>query len=220
MTLRAVVFDMDGVLVDSEPLWHEAEREVFGALGLALSVADCQQTTGVRIDNVVAHWRAARPECFTNVDDAAVVRAIVDGVVARVRARGAPMRGATEAIMWCHERGLKVGLASSSPLSIIEAVLDRLGVRAQFATVQSAEHLPKGKPDPLVYQLACRALDVDAAAACAVEDSSSGIRAGVAAGMFVVAVPDKAAGVPAALGEAHVVIDDLFALPAVLGPRL
>lgn len=218
--LQAVVFDMDGVLVDSEPLWHEAEREVFSRCGLELSVADCQQTTGVRIDTVVAHWRARRPECFVDVDDAAVVDAIVAAVVARVRARAEPMRGAREAVAWCHERGLRVGLASSSPMVLIDAVLERLQLRALFQTVQSAELLPRGKPDPLVYQLACKALGVDVAAACAVEDSSSGIRAGVAAGMYVVAVPDRAAAAPAALGEAHAVIDDLTALPTRLAPLL
>lgn len=217
--LQAVVFDMDGVLVDSEPLWHEAERAVFSRLGFELSIADCQSTTGVRIDNVVVHWRQRHPQCFVGVDDHAVVEMIVAEVVMRVRARAEPMRGAREAIAWCHERGLRVGLASSSPRVLIDAVLERLALRDLFQTVQSAEHLPRGKPDPLVYQLACKALDVDVAAACAVEDSSSGIRAGVAAGMYVVAVPDRAAAPPAALGEAHAVIDDLTALPALLAKR-
>ncbi len=223
----AVVFDMDGVLVDSEPLWHEAEIEVFGALGLTLTRADCQQTTGVRIDNVVKHWREQHALLFRNVDDTAVVGRIVDGVIARVTARGAPMPGAVEAVGDVARRGWPIGLASSSPRAIIEAVLERLQVPGHeggasgplkqcFAAVCSAEHLPHGKPDPAVYLEACRLLGVDPRRAVAVEDSSSGIEAGKNAGMIVVAVPDPSAAPPKSLALADVVIASLRELPAVL----
>lgn len=216
MTIEAVVFDMDGVLVDSEPLWHEAEIDVFGAIGLSLTVAQCQQTTGVRIDGVVRHWRALHPALFAAVDDDALVARIVAGVVARVAARGTPMKGAFAAVDDAARRGLQIGLASSSPRAIIEAVLVRLQVRDRFAAVCSAEHLPRGKPDPAVYLDACRALGVDPRRAVAVEDSSSGIEAGKNADMFVVAVPDPSAAVPKSLGLADVVIGSLLELPAVL----
>ena len=114
----AVVFDMDGVLVNSEPLWHEAEIEVFGALGVTLTVSDCQQTTGVRVDGVVKHWRAQRAERFVGVDDDAGVAQIVSGVIDRIAARGAPMEHAIEAIDDVAARGLRLGLASSSPMGI------------------------------------------------------------------------------------------------------
>ena len=210
----AVVFDMDGVLVNSEPLWHEAEIEVFGALGVPLTPADCQQTTGLRVDVVVQHWRA-RAGGF-DVDDATVVARIVQGVVARIAARGEPMDHAIEAVVDVARRGWRVGLASSSPLSIINAVLDRLQLRQHFAAVCSAEHLPRGKPDPAVYLEACAALGVDPARAVAVEDSNSGIRAGRNAGMIVVAVPDPAAGPVAAVDVADAVIGSLRELPALL----
>jgi sugar-phosphatase len=213
---RAVVFDMDGVLVDSEPLWHEAEIDVFGGYGVALSVAVCQQTTGVRIDAVVRHWRGKFPACFADVVDQDVVDRVVAAVIARVEHRGTPMAGALAAIDDVGARGWRIGLASSSPLRIIEAVLRRLEVGHRFDAVVSAELLPRGKPDPLVYRQACRALDVDEAFAVAVEDSSSGIQAGKAAGMYVVAVPDAAAARPGALDEADVVIGSLLELPAAL----
>ncbi len=214
--MKAVVFDMDGVLVDSEPLWHEAEQDVFGRYGVALSVADCQQTTGVRIDNVVRHWREKFPDNFKDVDDKDVVSAVVAEVVARVKQRGTPMRGAFEAIEDVARRGWQVGLASSSPLSIIDAVLARLQVRSRFAAVVSAEHMPSGKPDPMVYLEACRALGVAAEDAVAIEDSNSGIKAGLAAGMVTIAVPDTAAAAPEALKDAHVVLGSLLELPPIL----
>ena len=211
-----VVFDMDGVLVDSEPLWHEAEIAVLAPLGVPLTRELCLQTTGVRVDGVVRHWRARHP--WGDVPaDADVVAAIVDGVVQRVRARAEPMRGAHEALASVAD--LPLGLASSSPQRIIDAVLDRLAVRARFSVVQSAESLPRGKPDPLVYRLACESLGIDPRHAVAVEDSSSGLRAAHAAGMIVVAVPDPAAHVPDALDLADVVLDSLLAFPRWLAAQ-
>ena len=216
MTIDAVVFDMDGVLVNSEPLWHEAEIEVAASLGFVLSIAECQQTTGVRVDGVVRHWRSQRPHAFAGVTDQEVIRRIVAGVVERVERQGAPMLGAVEAVVDAADRGFGVGLASSSPFVIIDAALRRLQVRDLFGVVCSAEHLPKGKPDPAVYLEACGGLGVDPKRAVAVEDSSSGILAGKNAGMFVVAVADAAAAPPAALDVADVVITSLRELPALL----
>ena len=97
-SIRAVVFDMDGVLVDSEPLWHETEREIFARYGVHLSAKDCQETTGVRIDGVVRHWRERFPDRFAGVVDEDVVDALVRGVVARVEQRGTPLEGAVAAV--------------------------------------------------------------------------------------------------------------------------
>lgn len=215
-SLTAVVFDMDGVLVDSEPLWHEAEIEAFAKRGLTLSKLDCQQTTGVRIDQVVVFWRERCPEAFVGVDDRVVVDDIIAGVAARIAARGEAMAGVAEAIDDVARRGLRIGLASSSPQILIDAVLDRLQLRPRFAAVVSAERMPRGKPDPAVYLEACHKLGVSPEDAVAVEDSSSGIVAGKNAGMFVVAIPDAAAARPAALDRADVVIASLRELPAVL----
>ena len=208
---HGVVFDMDGVLVDSEPLWHEAECAVLAPLGVPLTPALCLQTTGVRVDGVVRHWRERYPWGVSPSDDE-VVLAIVQGVVERVRARAQPMPGAMGALDVV--RGVPCGLASSSPEAIIAAVLARLGVRDRFGVVQSAEHLPRGKPDPLVYLLACEALGVDPRHTVAIEDSSSGLRAAHAAGMIVVAVPDPAAHVPDALPLATAVLPSLEHFPA------
>jgi HAD superfamily hydrolase (TIGR01509 family) len=211
--IAGVVFDMDGVLVDSEPLWHEAEIAVFGSLGVVLTPELCRQTTGVRIDAVVAHWRAAHPWGPWPSNEE-VVNAIVDDVVARVASRAEPMRGVHSALRAVS--GLKTGLASSSPQRLIDVVLDRLGLRGAFQVVQSAEHLPHGKPDPTVYLLACKALGLDPRHAVAIEDSDSGLRAAHAAGMIVVAVVDPAGPRPKGLGVADVVLESLEDFPAWL----
>jgi HAD superfamily hydrolase (TIGR01509 family) len=213
---RAVVFDMDGVLVDSEPLWHEAEIEVFGRHGIALTSADCAETTGVRIDAVVEHWRGRFPAAFQGVKSAAVVDAIVAGVVERVSLRGQAMRGVDEAIAAVASHGMPLAVASSSPPAIINAVLQRLGVRHHFAAVLSAWGLPRGKPDPEVYFAACAALGHDPGDVVAIEDSQSGLLAGLAAGMMVIGVPDPRVPPPAALSQVSVVLLDLYGLAGVL----
>jgi len=213
---QAVVFDMDGVLVDSEPLWHEAEIEAFARCGVTLTKADCQETTGVRIDLVVQHWRRRFPAALARADDDVIVDDVVRGVVARVAARGAPMTGLADAIAAVRALGVPVGLASSSPPTIIAAVLDRLGIASLFRDVRSAWKLPRPKPDPAVYLDACAALGVSPADALAIEDSESGLRAALRAGMMVVAIPDPASRPPPSAAEADVVIADLTGLRAAL----
>jgi len=207
---------MDGVLVDSEPLWHEAEIEVFGRHGIALTSADCAETTGVRIDAVVEHWRRRFPVAFSGAESAAVVDAIVAGVVERVSLRGEAMHGVDEALAAVASHGLSLAVASSSPPAIIDAVLSRLGVRARFAAVLSAWGMPRGKPDPEVYFAACAALGHDPADVVAIEDSQSGLLAALAAGMMVVGVPDSRVLPPPALDRACVVLGDLSGLAGVL----
>lgn len=211
----AVVFDMDGVLIDSEPLWHEAEIAAFGAHGVVLTVEDCLETTGVRIDAVVRHWQERHPLALGAVHAGVLIDSIVAGVIARVLDRGEAMPGAHAALDAVLEADMGLALASSSPPAIISAVLGRLDVEARFATVHSAWGLPRGKPDPAVYLAACESLGVDPADAVAVEDSQSGLLAGLAAGMMVVAVPDPRARPPEAAARAAACLPDLWHLPAL-----
>jgi mannitol-1-/sugar-/sorbitol-6-/2-deoxyglucose-6-phosphatase len=212
--IDAVIFDLDGVVVASEPLWHKAEVEVFRSVGVPLTPAMCLETTGVRVDAVVRHWHARHPWTSPSLKEVEVL--VVAAVAALVAAEGAPMPGAIEAVDHVRACGLKVGVASSSPRVIIAAALARLGIANHFGTVQSAEGLLRGKPDPEVYLRTCAALGVVPARAVAVEDSDSGIRAALAAGMICVAVPDPAAHTPAALSKAHAVLSDLRRFPAWL----
>lgn len=210
--LQAVIFDMDGVLVDSEPLWHQAEIAAFAEVGLPLTPAECLETTGLRVDAVVEHWRTKRGG---DAHFSGVAAAIVDTMEQLLRTCP-PKPGAVEAVADVRLRGLRVAIASSSALRLIQAVVANLGLTLD--AVCSAEHEPFGKPHPGVYLSAARALGVDPAACLAVEDSANGIRAALAAGMEVVAVPDQhvAAEVLAGLD----VLSSLRDFPAALDARV
>jgi beta-phosphoglucomutase-like phosphatase (HAD superfamily) len=185
--IEAVVFDMDGVLIDSEPMWRAVEREVFASVGIDLAEEDLFPTMGVRIADVVDRWYARHP--WSDPSREAVAGSIVDGVVRAIGDRGRLLDGATAAVDHVRGLGLRVALASSSPMSLIRAVLSLDGLAARFDAVVSGEDEEIGKPDPAVYLSAARALDVPPERCLAVEDSMNGVRAAKAAGMVCVAVP-------------------------------
>jgi len=188
--LRAVIFDMDGVLLDSEPLWQEAEIEVFASVGIALDRGLCLRTMGLRSDEVVAYWYGRRP--WRAPSPAAVERELLRVVAALIRARAVRKEGLTDALELLTRRDVHLALASSSPYALITAVLERLELTATFACVHSAEEEPQGKPHPGVYLTTARKLGVAPTECCAVEDSLNGVLAAKAARMTCVAVPDAA----------------------------
>ena len=185
--IEAVVFDMDGVLIDSEPMWRAVEREVFMGVGIELSEEDLFPTMGVRIADVVDRWYSRHP--WSEPSREVIAEAIVDGVVRAIRERGRLLEGATAAVDRVRALGLRVALASSSPMSLIQAVLSLDGLAGRFDAVVSGEDEEIGKPDPAVYLSAARALEVPPGRCLAVEDSINGVRAAKAAGMLCVAVP-------------------------------
>jgi len=184
---RALIFDMDGVLIDSEPLWRRAEIEVFASVGLVLEEADCFQTQGLRIDEAVAFWYERAPWTSRSCDE--VSRTIVPRVAELIRAEGQPIAGALRAIDWLSDSKWRLGLASSSPRFLIDTVLDRFGLAPLFECVCSAEDEDVGKPDPAVYLSAARALRLDPRACVAVEDSPNGVASALSAGIRCIAIP-------------------------------
>ena len=185
--VAAVIFDMDGVLIDSEPLWREAERGVFAELGLVLSDADCQQTMGLRTDELVAYWYRRHP--WQGRSQGVVAETINSRVARLIAERGTPLPGAAAAVRSTRDASLPVGLASSSSLELIDLVVRTLGLDGCFSVLCSAEDEERGKPDPAVYFTTARRLGVPPSGCVAVEDSVRGVQAAVAAGMRVVAVP-------------------------------
>lgn len=205
--LRAVVFDMDGVLIDTEPVWRRVEIEVFGSLGLRLSEEDCRETMGVRIDEVVALWHERRPWAGPAIAD--VVTTIVDGVIDHVRRDGAPLGGAVEAVRLVRACGLACAVASSSPLPLIDAVIDRLALAADVDVICSAENEARGKPAPDVYLSAARLLGVEPPACLAIEDSAFGVLAARAAGMPCAVIPEPGGAADPRLDTATVRLGSL-----------
>jgi sugar-phosphatase len=185
--IEAVIFDMDGVLIDSEPLWRVAEARAFNAIGVPMREEDGLLTMGLRTDEVVEFWHARFP--WQSPSKKEVEASITREVIGLIEERGEAMPGAREAVAAVRERGLKLGLASSSATEIIEAVLGKLELREAFAVAQSAEHEPYGKPHPAVYITCARRLGVAPDRCLAIEDSPAGVLAAKAARMLCIAVP-------------------------------
>jgi mannitol-1-/sugar-/sorbitol-6-/2-deoxyglucose-6-phosphatase len=207
--IEAVVFDMDGVLLDSEPIWRAVEREVFGRLGIEVSEEDLMRTMGVRIADVVAGWYRRHPWGGPSPEE--IAGEIVERVADTIRREGRLNEGAAEAIGFFRGLGLRLALASSSPMRLISAVLSMGGLEDRFEVVLTAEEEAHGKPDPAVYLRAAERLGARADRCLAIEDSLAGIRAAKAAGMVCIAVPELPAEEAEEAG-ADLVLDSLTEL--------
>jgi HAD superfamily hydrolase (TIGR01509 family) len=209
-----VVFDMDGVIVDSEPLWVRARRElVCEAGGQWLPEAE---TAMMGISS--ARWSLyMRDRLGLQAMTAGEIRDEVIGrMVALYGAEVPLMPGAREAIEATGQRW-RLGLASGSDRVLLDTVLAATGLRERFAATVSGEEVAAGKPVPLIYQEVCRRLDADPHSCLAIEDSGSGIESALAAGMRVVAVPRPGFEPdPWVLARATAVLPDLTSLSADL----
>ncbi len=187
--IEAAIFDMDGLLIDSEPLWAASEIEIFATVGVMLSQADCRQTVGTSLDDVVALRHRQKP--WKSPSQAEISFGIHRRVVELVRERGRALPGAVEAVAFARSQGVKVALATASDPELVEAALGVMGLQDAFDTVQSASSLPFGKPHPQVYLNAAKALGADPQRSVAFEDTVVGLIAAKAARMICVAVPDE-----------------------------
>jgi sugar-phosphatase len=212
---RALIFDMDGVLIDSEPLWRRAEIETFAEVGLALSEEDCLQTQGLRIDEAVRWWFERRPWSGRACED--VARAVEARVIELVRLAPEPLPGVAEAFEAARSSGWRLALASSSARRLIDAVLDHFGWSEAFEKIHSAEEEEHGKPHPAVYLRTAAMLEIEPKRCVAVEDSANGVAAAVAAGMRCIAIPAPEVGDDPRLAIATRRLSSLHHLPEALG---
>jgi HAD superfamily hydrolase (TIGR01509 family) len=185
----AVIFDMDGVLIDSEPLWKIAMEAVFKEVGCPLTKKDFQKTVGLRLDEVIAYWFTVVPWEKYSVEE--VEAKIIARMVDLIRENGAPLPGVVETISFLKEKNMKIGLGTSSYEMLIHTVLSVLELEDHFDAVHSAEHEKYGKPHPAVYLSVAKSLKVNPTKCLVIEDSLTGIIAGKAARMTVVAIPEK-----------------------------
>jgi sugar-phosphatase len=200
----ALVLDMDGLLVDSEPLWFEVERAFAAARGAAWTPAHAHAAVG---RGLAATLTMMHDAFGFPVDVAADTAWIVDTFIARVGDLSLKP-GAGELLTAAS--ALPLALASSSSRRLIAAVLDRFGITARFQAIVSGEAVAHPKPAPDIFLRAAADLGVDPAQCAVLEDSLAGATAGHGAGMFVIAVPE---GPPAGRGfdaVANVIVADLF----------
>jgi sugar-phosphatase len=208
--LRATLFDMDGLLFDTEVLWHEAEVEVFGALGVRISEVEDRSTKGMFVSEVVRYWRERYP--WEGPSNEEVTERLLTRVGDLVEEKGRELPGARRTLERARSRG-PIALASSTPLALIERILQHFGLADAFASVHSAEFEPYGKPHPAVFLTAARSLGVPPDQCLVFEDSAAGVIAAVAGRMRVVAVPTPADRPLPAFALADLVLSSLEELP-------
>jgi len=214
----ASIFDMDGLLIDSEPLWQVAEVEILGALGVPIDPGACRQTKGMFVNEVTSYWHERFPWRGPDTDEVAVQ--IVDRVCELVIERGVLQPGVHDALELCRRHGLALGIASSSEYRLIDLVLSHFGLAAYFEAVHSAEEELYGKPHPGVYLGAAKKLGVEPTRCLAWEDAGAGVLAAKAARMVCVAVPEPAEVSRPAFAIADAVLVSLADVDDALFARL
>ncbi|WP_246116006.1 HAD family hydrolase [Trebonia kvetii] len=209
--IEAVVFDMDGVLVDSEPVWERVRRAFTAAHGGRWADDAQDRMMGMS----TAEWSAYISEDFgIPLPPAEIAERVIAAMKEEYQVHLPLLPGAVDAVFALASRW-PLAVASSAPKSLIEAVLDASGMRPAFAAAVSSEEVPRGKPAPDVYLEATARLGRPAASCAAIEDSTNGLRSAAAAGCTVIAVP-RPEYPPAAdaLKLASITLDSLTALSA------
>jgi HAD superfamily hydrolase (TIGR01509 family) len=201
---KAVVFDLDGVLWDGEPLYHEAFNVVLHPYGHVLTSEEYTQIIGTSVEASWA-WVLDRfgimepPEKFYQLYDEAVLGLMQNEI--------APLPGVVEVIATLKDRGVLIGLASASLRQWVDATLAGLGMAGLFAATATATEVEQAKPAPDLYLKAAAGLGIDPALCVAVEDTVAGVKSARAAGMFAVQVRAASTALPP-IAEADAVIED------------
>lgn len=204
--IEAVVFDLDGVLIDSEPVWEQVRRGLVTERGGHWASDAQRRLMGMS----TPEWaRYLSEDLGVGLPPGEVAAIVTDRMAARYREHIPLLPGAADAVRRLAARW-PLGLASSAPAVLIETVLQSAGLRPDFQVTMSTEQVPRGKPAPDIYLAVAGGLGVAAASCAAVEDSSNGLRSAAAAGLRVIAVPrPQYPPDPDALGQAGLVLPGL-----------
>ena len=185
--MQAAIFDMDGTLIDSEPMWKKAEWEVFSSLGVKVSDELSSQTAAMTTLEVTEFWYHHYPwsgKCLSEVENE-----VVERVAELIVNTGVALEGVHEVLSFFQKRNIKIGLSTNAPSKLIPIVLNKLDISHYFQATSSSEHELNGKPDPAVYFSTAKKLNVEPSKCIAFEDSMSGVRAAYNANMKTVVVP-------------------------------
>lgn len=180
---------MDGLLLDTEPLWGESMLRVAHKHKIPITPARFKETTGLRIYEVTDHWATHYPwEGRTSKE---VADEILDDIIASSKKDGTVLKGVLQALQLLRKHKYKIGLASSSPAHMIDALVDHFDIRKYFDEITSADAVELGKPHPAVFMHCAAALGSKPTECLVLEDSINGMIAGKAARMKVIVVPDE-----------------------------
>ncbi len=193
---KAIIFDMDGLLVDSEVVWNDVEVEMVADRGYTYTATEREHLIGLRLDEFSEKLLA-----IFNIDESpkAFEQELIERMLRRIPTAVKPQPGASELLVYIAQAGIPTAIASSSPISIIDAVVESQGWQSIFGLRVSADTVGKGKPAPDVYLRTAEMLGVNPADCLALEDSPNGARAAVAAGMTCYTVPDRSHGLDEAV---------------------
>lgn len=204
---QAIIYDMDGLIIDSEPLWREVEIASFNAAGISLTESMCAQTKGLRTDEVTEYWLQRYPETTKAPEE--IERMILETMPDVIRTRAELKPGVRESLDFFRSKGVPMALASTSFMKLIDATLDTFALREYFSVLHSSEFEQFGKPHPGVYITTAQKLAVPAIECVAIEDSMNGVLAAKAAKMKCIAVPERELIGDRRLAVADVVLDSL-----------
>lgn len=187
--IEAVIFDMDGLLIDSEPLWKEAEIKVFQTVGIDLTEQGCEETVGLRIDEVVELWYDRHP--WNNKTKENVVQEIIECMQHLILTKGVAKPGVNEVINFFKKIDIPMAIATSSYKILLDTVVDKLDINSAIQIKHSAEYERYGKPHPEVFITTSKLLEKSPQNCLVFEDSLNGVIAAKAARMKVIAVPEN-----------------------------
>lgn len=185
MPTRGVIFDMDGLLINSEPLWQEAEAKFLAAHGRRYDPGIAKQHLGLRFQDVIA---VMQREYLLDGDSYSLKEELISMFLGQYANELSPLPGADEAVR-TFGRIYPTAIASSSPLAVIRHVVKKFKWHRSFAVLCSCDEVRSGKPAPDVFLLAARRLGLPPAKCCVLEDTVTGVRAAKAGGMRCIAVP-------------------------------
>jgi len=206
--IKAVIFDMDGLLIDSEPLWRRAQVEAFKLAGIdPISEAEFHKTKGIGVVNAVKQWHHLKP--WQNPPQHEIVSLIVQELLKLIKAEGKLLPGVVKTLDLCKREVLPMALASSSAYKVINTVVDGMAIRDYFDVIYSGEDEEYNKPNPGVFISTAKRLKVEPRDCLVFEDSPAGVLAAKAARMKCVAVPIASEKDHAFIQVADVVIDSL-----------
>lgn len=186
--MKAAIFDMDGLLIDSEPFWKYAERKVYETVGVFIDDEFLRQVEGLRIDEAIQFVYDRYP--FTSKSKAQVEAEIIETMRQLILEKGVALPGVYQTLDLFYENKIPMALASSSSEVLIAAVIEKLSLQKYFIVTRSGEHEKFGKPHPQIFISAAQALNVYPTECMVFEDSLNGMLAAKAARMYCIGVPD------------------------------
>jgi mannitol-1-/sugar-/sorbitol-6-/2-deoxyglucose-6-phosphatase len=186
--INTVLFDMDGLLLDTEPLWGESMLRVADKHKIPITRKKFKETTGLRIYEVTDHWAIHYP--WEGKSSKEVADEILNDIIASSKESGRVLDGVVKTLKLLRAHKFKIGLASSSPKHMIDQLVDHFGLTKYFDEITSADAVELGKPHPAVFLHCAEALGSKPNQCLVLEDSVNGMIAGKAARMKVIVIPD------------------------------